>query len=126
MAGSPPVALARLTEADREFVVRNRIRSRYQQYEREFANYEMAVAAFLKLPGVTRVGGDKISYPSNLQPPKPPAAPFKDPSELKTGGLVRLLDGEPANFVGERIEKALTEDLRMMLEFSDNPSTGFR
>ncbi len=89
----------------------------YLHYVEDFTKYEAAMEEFMKQPGVTRMEDGRISYPSTLQVPKAPDAPFKDSSVLKLGGLGALLDGDTASVVGARIENALADDLGAKLRF---------
>ena len=96
-------------------------RLRYEQYLKDFKTYEADMEKFMKLPGVTDLGGGKFRYPTNLQPPKAPDKPFTDPTSLQLGGLPMLLDGESFATAGARIEKALNEHLGMNLSFMELP-----
>ncbi|MEO5915928.1 MAG: hypothetical protein ABIS50_16960 [Luteolibacter sp.] len=91
--------------------------ARYQKYLEDFKAYQTKVAAFMNLPGVTKLDDGRIQYPSNLTPPVSPQAPFTDPDTLKLGGVNALLGGESASVVGARIEAALIEDLGVKLQF---------
>lgn len=110
----------------RRFLEENRRNlARYHRYLDDFKIYDDQMRAFMNLPGVTKLPDGRVQYPSNLQPPKAPEPPFTDPNTLKLGGLGALLDGESAEIVGNRIEKALIEHLDMNLKFETNPKTKF-
>ncbi len=47
----------------------------WQDYERHFKAYRLALDEFFKLPGVKKLENDRFSYPSNLTPPRPPEPP---------------------------------------------------
>jgi hypothetical protein len=48
---------------------------KWQAFEKGFQSYRAALEEFFKLPGVEKLPDGRFSYPSNLQPPKPPAPP---------------------------------------------------
>lgn len=70
---------------------------KWQVYHRDFAVYLKQQDEFLKLPGVKRIDGGRIEYPSNLTPPLPPQSPegvdrdYSEQTPFKHLGL--LLDG---------------------------------
>jgi hypothetical protein len=107
----------------RRFLDANRAKlADYNQYLEAYRNFEKELAAFMNLPGVSKLPDGRIRYPSDLKPPAEPKAPFTDPDSLKLGGLEALLEGESAEAVGERIEKALIQDLDVNLRFKEAPT----
>ncbi|OYV00318.1 MAG: hypothetical protein CFE26_24145 [Verrucomicrobiales bacterium VVV1] len=76
----------------RRFLDENRkCMSQYLNYSEEFKQYEAAMDAFMRQPGVEPLGEGRIRYPENLTPPKAPVAPFADVEMVKSGGLKFLL-----------------------------------
>lgn len=70
---------------------------KWQVYHRGVAEFLKKQDEFLKLPGVRKIEGGRIEYPSTLTPPLPPLSPegdgrdYSDQTPLKHVGL--LLDG---------------------------------
>lgn len=93
--------------------------ARYNEYLDDFKEYQQQIEEFCKLPGVTKLPDGRIQYPTNLTLPTAPKPPFTDPNTLKQSGLAALLDGESAEVVGQRIEDALRDDLKINLRFAD-------
>ena len=87
------------------------------QYEEAFKAYQEAFERFKNLPGVTQLPDGKIQYPSNLNPPKAPSAPFADSTQAPNFAIMALLGDESAEVVGARIEDALRKDLGVSLVF---------
>ena len=94
--------------------------ARYNEYRNNFKLYEEQMAAFLNLPGVSKLPDGRIQYPSDLVAPKAPEPPFTDPNMVKMGGIEALLGGESAEVVGARIESELEQDLKLGLVFKDS------
>ena len=88
------------------------------QYEEAFKAYQEAFERFKNLPEVRQLPDGRVEYPSNLNPPKAPAAPFSDPSQLTNGAIKALLGEESVEVVGARIEEALRKDLGVNLVFA--------
>jgi hypothetical protein len=92
-------------------------RALYDKYTEDFNLYETRLKAFRALPGVKDLGDNKFTYPSYLTPPETPKPPFSNAEVLRTQGLSALLAGETAETVGQRIENALRQDLKLDLKF---------
>jgi DNA-dependent RNA polymerase auxiliary subunit epsilon len=102
----------------RKFLEKNRTQIKiYEKYREDFKTYEKEWAAFTALPDVKKVDGNRIEYPSHLTPPKAPDEPNIDQNFMNLHGLSELLDGESAEVVGDRIEKALIKELEINFDF---------
>lgn len=102
----------------RRFLDENRkYMASYRKYRGEFEAYEAKMEEFLKLPGVTRNADGRVQYPSGLEFPIAPEAPFTDPNQLRLGGIEALLAGESPAVLGAKIEEALRQDLGVKLRF---------
>lgn len=72
----------------RKFLAKNQeAMKQFETYRQDFDQYQEAMEAFFKLPGVTKLENGQFQYPSDLTPPVAPTAPFEDPNEIKTAGL---------------------------------------
>lgn len=98
----------------RKFIDENhQLLTHYKKHEVAYRDYQMAIDAFLKLPGVIRLADGRVQYPSDLKMPVPPVPPFTDPNLVKLGGRSDLLGDESAEVVGARIEEAVVRDIKV-------------
>lgn len=92
----------------RKFLEKNRKQMRVvEKYNEAVKVYQTEWSAFVALPEVTKVDGNRIKYPSHLTPPIQPEEPDVDPNFVQLAGLEELLDGETVEVVGDRIEQVL-------------------
>ena len=87
-------------------------------YKTAYDEYERKMEAFLKLPGVQTLPDGGFRYPRKLTPPEPPKAPFEDAASYANSGIEILFDGETPEVLGAKIQKAVSADLGLNLDFS--------
>lgn len=81
--------------------------SKMRDFTAAESNYRRLMDEFLKQPGVKVLGGGRFSYPSNLQPPSPPALPggVGDAGQLGFIHLDKLTKGRNDAQLAEEIRK---------------------
>jgi hypothetical protein len=86
---------------------------KWRVYHREFSRFLAEQEEFLKLPGVRKIEGGRIQYPSNLTPPLPPVSPdgehsdYNEQTPFKHLGL--LLDGRTEAQVEQEMSARFAE-----------------